>query len=225
MDMIVLADDDGVIDMTEDSIAARTRVPIDEVKSCITYLEQADPDSRTPDEDGRRLIKISPHRSWGWRIVNYRRYRESASKEMIRMAEAERKAAYRRKYGKTSSPTPPPKIEEIDREERRPVPDLSRTGAGQVPDKGAVEPRSAAKISNCDEEYLKALAADPTYRGIDVKFELGKMSRWCETNRKQPTRKRFVNWLNRIDRPMTAEAHSASSPSRPTTTTIQENFE
>jgi uncharacterized protein YdaU (DUF1376 family) len=57
-----------------------------------------------------------------------------------------------------------------------------------------------------DAAWLASLAADPTYKGIDVAQEHGKMARWCETNGKQPTRKRFVNWLNRCDRPMAGSA-------------------
>ena len=31
-----------------------------------------------------------------------------------------------------------------------------------------------------------------------------KMATWCEVRRKQPTRARFVNWLNREDPPMSS---------------------
>jgi hypothetical protein len=61
-----------------------------------------------------------------------------------------------------------------------------------------------------DAAWLTSLAADPTYKGIDVAQEHGKMARWCEANRKQPTRKRFVNWLNRCDRPMAGSASPRS---------------
>ena len=53
-----------------------------------------------------------------------------------------------------------------------------------------------------DDEWLNALSADPTYAGIDVRNEFGKMTRWCEANRKLPSRKRFVNWLNRAEKPI-----------------------
>ncbi|MHC1766140.1 MAG: hypothetical protein AB9869_17870 [Verrucomicrobiia bacterium] len=51
-----------------------------------------------------------------------------------------------------------------------------------------------------DEEWLASLGADPAYEGISVPTEYAKMVRWCEVNKKQPTRRRFVNWLNRADR-------------------------
>jgi len=57
-----------------------------------------------------------------------------------------------------------------------------------------------------DAEWLASLAADPTYKGIEVAQEHGKMTRWCEANGRQATRRRFINWLNRCDRPMTGGA-------------------
>jgi hypothetical protein len=61
-----------------------------------------------------------------------------------------------------------------------------------------------------DELWLLSLTADPAYAGIDVATEHRKMLRWCETNNRQPTRRRFVNWLNRCERPMTAKAGTAA---------------
>lgn len=79
--LIILADRDGVVDMTAEAIARRTTIPTDIIKIGITALEQADPDSRTPDEDGRRIIRLSDDREWGWRIVNYVKYRNIRSQE------------------------------------------------------------------------------------------------------------------------------------------------
>jgi hypothetical protein len=55
-----------------------------------------------------------------------------------------------------------------------------------------------------DSQWLDALSKDSANRGIDVPREYGKMRQWCQVNHKHPTRKRFVNWLNRADKPMSA---------------------
>lgn len=55
-----------------------------------------------------------------------------------------------------------------------------------------------------DAEWLKGLETDPAYVGIHVQREFGKMTAWCAVNRKQPSRRRFINWLNRAERPMAA---------------------
>ena len=54
----------------------------------------------------------------------------------------------------------------------------------------------------CDDIWLESLSADTTYQGINVLREFGKMKNWCENNRKKPSRARFINWLNRIEKPM-----------------------
>jgi hypothetical protein len=55
-----------------------------------------------------------------------------------------------------------------------------------------------------DEDWLKQLATNPAYSLIDVRREYSKMQTWCSVNRKMPTRRRFVAWLNRIEKPMDA---------------------
>ena len=57
-----------------------------------------------------------------------------------------------------------------------------------------------------DSEWIETLCHDATYAGIDVKREHGKMLNWCKTHGSTPTRRRFVNWLNRAEKPMTGTA-------------------
>lgn len=51
-------------------------------------------------------------------------------------------------------------------------------------------------------EWLDSLTKEQAYEGLDVPREFGRMAQWCKTNHKQPTRRRFINWLNRCDRPL-----------------------
>jgi hypothetical protein len=55
-----------------------------------------------------------------------------------------------------------------------------------------------------DADWMESLISDPAYAGIDVKAERAKMVRWCEVNNKKASRKRLINWLNRVERPMAA---------------------
>jgi hypothetical protein len=82
--MIVLCGPDGVIDMTPQALAARTSIPLDVIQAGIKVLEAPDQYSRTPDEDGRRIERLDDHRPWGWRIVNYRKYRLMVDAETVR---------------------------------------------------------------------------------------------------------------------------------------------
>ena len=79
--MIVLADREGVVDMTADAIARETTIPIRIIAKGVEALELPDPESRTPDHDGRRIIRLSADRTWGWQIVNYAHYRKLRSEE------------------------------------------------------------------------------------------------------------------------------------------------
>lgn len=81
VDMLVLADENGYVDMTPSSIAAKTRIPIEKVLIWIQKLELPDPHSRTPDNGGIRIRKMFEDRDWGWEILNYRMYREIATEK------------------------------------------------------------------------------------------------------------------------------------------------
>jgi hypothetical protein len=65
-----------------------------------------------------------------------------------------------------------------------------------------------------DDEWLELLSKDPTYAGIDVKREFGKMANWCNVKRKRATRQRFINWLNRAEKPMAGAPGSQYQPAK-----------
>lgn len=64
---------------------------------------------------------------------------------------------------------------------------------------------SAKKVPLTHEQWIAALKASPAYEGIDVDREIEKCRAWALTNGipvHLVSRKRFVNWLNRADRPL-----------------------
>ena len=79
MDLLILADSDGVVDMTHEAISRRTNRPLDLIRSTIMELESPDHRSRTKDADGARLKRLDAHRDWGWLIINYDRFRNMAT--------------------------------------------------------------------------------------------------------------------------------------------------
>lgn len=88
MDLLVLADATGAVDMTPEAISRRTNVPVDEVVKYVKELCQPDTKSRSKLEEGKRLVPLDSSRDWGWRIVNYLHYRkirdEAARREYFR---------------------------------------------------------------------------------------------------------------------------------------------
>lgn len=95
MDMLVLADINGVVDMTHEAIARRTNRPIAVIRSTIAVLEAPDDRSRTPTASGSRLARLDKHRDWGWIIVNYEEFRKIASEEQRREKTRERTRKWR----------------------------------------------------------------------------------------------------------------------------------
>jgi len=93
--MIASATDDGVLDLTPQAIAARTGIPLEQVRGAIVVLEAEDPESRTGEAGGRRIVRLDEHRSWGWQIVNYMKYREIRDKETRKRQYRESKARAR----------------------------------------------------------------------------------------------------------------------------------
>lgn len=87
---IILADRQGVVDMTAGAISRRTLIPEDIITKGIEELMKPDPESRSPLEDGKRLVPLDPNRNWGWRLVNYEHYR--------RLRNEDERREYHRQY-------------------------------------------------------------------------------------------------------------------------------
>jgi|TARA_Y100000310_G_scaffold205687_1_gene206054 uncharacterized phage protein (TIGR02220 family) len=87
-DMIVLAEPPGILDITSEALSGRTGVPLEIVKKAITHLEAPDPESRSREHEGRRIVRLDNERSWGWIIVNYEKYmnisRQQERKEYLK---------------------------------------------------------------------------------------------------------------------------------------------
>lgn len=106
MDLLVLADKDGVIDQTPESIARVTNIPLERILWAITELSKPDPRSRNPDGHGIRLQKLDDHRDWGWAIVNFDLYHKMASEDQRREKTRERVKAFRNKNRNISPANP-----------------------------------------------------------------------------------------------------------------------
>lgn len=97
MDLLVLADKNGVVDMTHEAIARRTNRPLDVIRKTIGILESPDPKSRRANDEGRRIIRLDEHRDWGWFIANYDHFRKLVSEEQRREKTRKRVQKHRNK--------------------------------------------------------------------------------------------------------------------------------
>jgi hypothetical protein len=88
--------------------------------------------------------------------------------------------------------------------------DANRSGSHSVqhfrtPVPSRLASSSSKKKLVSDTEFLAELKAEPGYQGIDLDRELSKCRVWTRSRGRQATRRTFIAWLNRIERPL-AEA-------------------
>lgn len=96
--MLANCDRDGVVDKTHEFIAVVTGIALDRVRAAVVVLESPDPRSRTPDHEGRRILRLDDHRDWGWLIVNRQKYRAMIDEEVRREQNRERVRRSREHY-------------------------------------------------------------------------------------------------------------------------------
>lgn len=79
--LLAHCDSAGVVDIHPRAISEEVGIDAARVEEALKVLESPDPDSRSPLEGGRRIIRLDEHRSWGWRVVNYGKYRAIRSED------------------------------------------------------------------------------------------------------------------------------------------------
>ena len=177
--MLLLADATGFVRAAASAIAREAGIPADVARRALELFSSPDDESRTPDNQGKRIEKVDG----GYRVLNYEKYRErdyTAAERMRRKRERDR--VTRNGCNKTVT---------LRKQKQKHNKDIGANGSRPTV-----------------EDWLKELESDQTYTGINIREQYGKMLRWCEVNKKQPTQRRFVNWLNRADKPL-PKTHAA----------------
>lgn len=75
------------------NVASRARLSLDQATIAIATLEAPDPNSSDTDNDGRRVERVPG----GWMVLNAKKYRELATREMVKEQTRLRVADYRAK--------------------------------------------------------------------------------------------------------------------------------
>jgi hypothetical protein len=88
--MLASSDADGVVEGSVPGFARVANVTVEEMRRALAILSAPDPESRTPDHEGRRIEAIEG----GWFILNFAKYREQAQ------AKEGSRAPYYREYRK-----------------------------------------------------------------------------------------------------------------------------
>lgn len=69
--MLAMANKSGIVEASIPGLADLSRVSLDECKEAIAALSSPDEYSRTPDNEGRRILPVDG----GWQILNHAKYR------------------------------------------------------------------------------------------------------------------------------------------------------
>jgi hypothetical protein len=89
--LLAHADQSGRVDIHPRAIAEEVGLSEDSVRVALGFLEAVDEESRSPENEGRRIVLLDGHRAWGWQIVNYGKYRaiknEDDRREQNRLAQ------------------------------------------------------------------------------------------------------------------------------------------
>ena len=65
-------DENGYVEINPDFVAPQLGCDAQQVRDALDYLMQPDPNSRSKEEQGRRLVKVS---QFGYQVVNHEKYR------------------------------------------------------------------------------------------------------------------------------------------------------
>lgn len=89
--MLAMVNGDGVVEASVPGLADASRIDVTQCRHALGVLSSPDPDSRTPDFEGRRVEAVDG----GWRILNFEKYRDKLSEEDRKTKSAERSRRYR----------------------------------------------------------------------------------------------------------------------------------
>lgn len=195
--MLAMADKDGIVDGSVPGLADMARVNLKDCAQAIQELSDPDEYSRTTDFEGRRIQKVDG----GWQILNHAKYRHKMSADERREYNRQKQAEWRERKKMSNG---------VIDDTQQSAMSAQEEADSEAKAKARKKPKSSARQT--DEELIQSLSEDPTYEGIDVRREHGKMMRWCQENHQTPSRKRFINWLNRAEKPM--GARKADEPKR-----------
>lgn len=180
--MLALCDPDGVVRASVGGLAHTARVCREDCEKAIHVLESPDPDSRSPEFEGRRIERVNG----GFRLLNYGKYREARSDDERREYMREYMQNYR-KRGVNNRKQSKPNVS-------RSKPPLAQAEAEE---KAEGEAKKAAS-----DDFISPLKGLPEWAHINFQAEEAKARAWIADHPgRKFTRSFFVNWITKVPVP------------------------
>jgi len=149
--MLAHADSAGWVDMHPRAIAEEVGLSIEQVQSAIDELEAPDEQSRSPEESGRRIVRLDEHRAWGWRVVNHAKYRAIRSEEDRREQNRLAQERFREKRKADSNESKPRKPRSAQAEAE------AEAEANRLHPSDVVADGDSYRVPNCPFQEILAL--------------------------------------------------------------------
>jgi len=190
--LLAFKDKDQIVDKHPRCIAEEVGIPEERVRAAILELEAPDPESRTEAHEGRRLIRMDDHRSWGWFVVNGEKYDKIRNAEERRAQNRESQARKRelRKIADSQISSANVTNGQQPSAESAPIA-IAITRARK--NKSLLRLPTQPKTS---EEIIAAYSKLSEFSSLNVPEEYKKFQKWYEgPGKPQPTQRRFLRWL------------------------------
>jgi len=200
--LIAIADKDGFVDETIPALARRFNISENIMSKSVERFLQPDPASRTIDNDGRRIEPI--RETFGWKIINYEKYRDMRNTEERR----EYMKEYMKKYRQNKTPKRKQKsLHEVNCKQMLAV--LANTDTDTDTDIKEVASSdnvfiTIPLINNSEHPIANSQIQEfeKLYPAVDVKQELRAIKAWNISNPKNRKTKtgilRHINiWLSK----------------------------
>jgi hypothetical protein len=207
--LLALADPEGFVDGTVPGIANIARISVKKTRIAINKLESPDPDSRTPDYDGKRIAKVDG----GWILLNYAKYRKV--RDMDERKEYMRQ--YMQDYRKHHVNNPVNNVNNVNQckpqlahTEAEAEAELKNTKRHSILVWFDYENRTLTGLT--DQDYLDWSEAFPA---VDVRQEIKSACQWLidnPTKRKKQVRRYLTNWLRRTQERGGSRTSKAKQP-------------
>lgn len=215
--LLAHASQDGSVDIHPRAIAEEVGLTVDQVREALLVLESPDDESRSPENEGRRIIRMDEHRAWGWTVVNYVKYRairnEDDRKEQNRLAQ-QRWRERNKKASAESNESKPHKPQSAHTEAEAEA--EAKTEIQKSPPAARVPPADAGQraAKKCPESFevtaeLAAWAAKKA-PGVDIQSETDKLRDHTFANARKDWDGTWRNWMRKAFEDLPRKANSES---------------
>jgi hypothetical protein len=222
--MLAMADVNGEIQAAIPGLAKRSAVSLEKTEIALSKFLSPDPYSRDSDNKGVRIEVIQG----GWRLLNYKKYRdlrnEIERKEYRKewMRKNRREQDVNRCEQNVNSCEPKQKTEAEEEEDKEKKTETTKESSilkdaslslPMQPPNSAPPPSTRKRSVETDADFWKKMK--DIYPWVDMDKEIAKMKGWLLTPKgkgRMLTSKFVANWLGRVDKPLTISAVKSYQP-------------